>query len=335
MTDADAHSDESDALDSFLALGTSIVRAARWLLVRIELTTAFLSVAYLVLIVADMFLSELTDSQSCSAEVEHTAFMVSWRRSYEWADLAFLLFFAFEIMLHLIAEGVRGYLRSPLNSIDAITVCSSLVLAVLSMRYTNLSSFGVLRLFRLTRIVKMVGAYNRLVAMRDRWQTRRWKKRIQRSEAASALVWQDSGELIKMAPPKEGERGFHLFLSHRWMHAQDNAVSIKTALRNLVPSCRIFLDVDDLHDLNDLEKEVARSDVVLIIVTAKYLTSQNCRRELVEAFRLNKPLVMVMECDPDKGSTSVLGMRAELEGLERDGLLTQIESDAAQGSSQG
>ena len=90
-----------------------------------------------------------------------------------------------------------------------------------------------------------------------------------------------------------------------------------------------FPDVDDLHDLSHLESHVKASDVFLVIVTDKYLKSVNCRRELVEALRLHKPLVMVIECDPEKGATSVIGMKAELEALEREGPLSTAERDAA------
>ena len=242
------------------------VAIARWLLSKTELSCAFLSVIYLLIIIADMLLQELVPQQ-CGAEASSEIKL--WKFIYDKADLSFLIFFACEIILRLIAEGFRAYFKSPLNCIDSCTVSSSLVIAVLSTQFDDLSSFGVLRLFRLTRIVKMVGAYNRLITMRDRWRTRMWERRIHKSEAKSALIWRDSGDLVKCEPPRAGEDGFHLFLSHKWTHAQDNAVSIKTALSNLVPSCRTFLDVDDLENMKDLEIHVRRSDVFVVIVTDK------------------------------------------------------------------
>ena len=83
MTDADAHSDERRAR-FLLGPGTSIVRAARWLLVRIELTTAFLCGvpgAHS----SDMFLSS---SPILVLQLKWNIQRYAlWRRSYEWADL--------------------------------------------------------------------------------------------------------------------------------------------------------------------------------------------------------------------------------------------------------
>ena len=45
-------------------------------------------------------------------------------------------------------------------------------------------------------------------------------------------------------PPARG--GWHLFLSHIWKHAQDQCGTLKSLLHTMLPSCRVFLDVDDL-----------------------------------------------------------------------------------------
>ena len=54
-----------------------------------------------------------------------------------------------------------------LNTVDALTVVVSLGFSFLAM-FGGGPDLPLLRLFRLTRIVKMVGAYNRLVKMRER-----------------------------------------------------------------------------------------------------------------------------------------------------------------------
>ena len=147
----------------------------------------------------------------------------------------------------------------------------------------------------------------------------------------ATLVWRETGQQVVLEPPSEAaassatgqNKGYHLFLSHKWEHAQETASAIKAALRALVPSCRVFQDVDELDDVRKLESAVSNSDVVVVIVTDKYVRSPNCRRELKEAIRLRKPLVLLVECDPDKGATSVNLLRAELEMADRDGELTR------------
>ena len=64
----------------------------------------------------------------------------------------------------------------------------------------------------------------------------------------------------------------------------------KNLLRVLLPECRCFLDVDNLESISDLEMHVLDSDVILILLTRGYTTSRNCRRELCEAMRLQKPV---------------------------------------------
>lgn len=299
-------------------------RIAAAVLSRTELASAILSVIYICIIAADMVLGEVF-VDACKAA--QSSAMQLWTDVYTISDLSFLSLFACETCLRVFVEG-RAYFRSPLNSIDSVTVTSSLVLAIYSMSSPEISSFPLLRLFRLTRIVKMVGAYNRLVAMRDRWRTNVWKKRVQDSERRSTLVWSAGGTPVELSPPSAGEKGFHLFLSHKWAHAQDNAIAIKGALSSLVPSCRIFLDVDDLESMDAIEKHVAASDVVVVFVTANYLRSPNCRRELVEALRRKKPLVLLVDCDPEKGGTTPVQLRAEIEVAETNGKLPAEDLEA-------
>ena len=56
------------------------------------------------------------------------------------------------------------------------------------------------------------------------------------------MKWHD-GKPITLAPPQK-TNGYHIFLSHVWRSGQDQVAGIKVALRSLVPSCSIFLDVD-------------------------------------------------------------------------------------------
>ena len=53
----------------------------------------------------------------------------------------------------------------------------------------------------------------------------------------------------------------------------------------------IFLDVDDLTDIALLEEYIASSDVLLVFLTRDYISSKNCRRELVAAMHQDLPLL--------------------------------------------
>ena len=75
-------------------------------------------------------------------------------------------------------------------------------------------------------------------------------KRIGIEMSISQLVRSD-GTPVVLEPPHAGqENGYHIFLSHVWTYAQDQAGTIKSMLRSLVPSCVTFLDVDDLQDIS-------------------------------------------------------------------------------------
>ena len=53
--------------------------------------------------------------------------------------------------------------------------------------------------------------------------------------------------------------------------------------------------MDNLQDIAKLEQHILETEVILILVTRDYISSKNCRRELVETLRLGKPLVLVQE----------------------------------------
>jgi hypothetical protein len=78
-------------------------------------------------------------------------------------------------------------------------------------------------------------------------------------------------------------------------------------------------DVDDLDDITMLEQYVERSDIVLVVLTASYLSSRNCRRELSAAVEMGKPIVLLVETDDGKGATTVARLRAEFEEVGRLG----------------
>ena len=64
-----------------------------------------------------------------------------------------------------------------------------------------------------------------------------------------------------LTPPAfEREQKWHAFISHVWLTGQDQVRGIKQLLREVVPGIRIFLDVDDLVDIDFIPDEVRRDN---------------------------------------------------------------------------
>ena len=55
---------------------------------------------------------------------------------------------------------------------------------------------------------------------------------------------------------------------------------IKQRLREMIPGIQIFLDVDDLEEIGDLEGYVARSHTVLVYLSAGYTASKNVQTQI-------------------------------------------------------
>ena len=127
------------------------------------------------------------------------------------------------------------------------------------------------------------------------------------------LVGTDGSSITLHPPATEG--GFHLFLSHQWRWGQDQVGTIKSVLQALLPSCRCFLDVDSLEDIELLEAHVRESDMVLVMLTQGYISSANCRRELVEAIRQKKRLILLQETDDNHGALKLEALVKEVELL--------------------
>ena len=65
-----------------------------------------------------------------------------------------------------------------------------------------------------------------------------------------------------------------------WSTGQDQCAIIKRQLQLLMPGVVIFLDVDDLQDIGDLESYVRASGVMLFFLSKSYFSSRNCLREV-------------------------------------------------------
>lgn len=79
--------------------------------------------------------------------------------------------------------------------------------------------------------------------------------------------------------------------SDRWATGQDQTHQIKRSCQVMLPSARIFLDVDDLQSIDELETYVEDSACVLLFLSRGYFTSRNCQREYETALLASKPMV--------------------------------------------
>ena len=125
----------------------------------------------------------------------------------------------------------------------------------------------------------------------------------QHHSRSSQLFVRNLGSPPQLKLPQECK--WHLFLSHTWANGQDQCAKIKTGLRLCVRRMKIFLDVDDLEDLQFLERDVKATAVVMIFLTKSYFKSANCQRELRASEREDKPLILLRETAPSKGGLLV------------------------------
>ena len=86
-----------------------------------------------------------------------------------------------------------------------------------------------------------------------------------------------------------------------WATGQDQCAVIKRQLQLLLPGVVVFLDVDDLKDIGDLEGYVRATGVMLFFLSRRYFQSRNCLREVRASLEQEKPLVLVQEQQDDKG----------------------------------
>ena len=94
--------------------------------------------------------------------------------------------------------------------------------------------------------------------------------------------------------------------SWQWSTGQDANATIKRQLQRLLPGVRVFLDVDDLDDIADLEAHIQASAAALVYLgSVSYFGSPNCMREVCASKEANLPLVRVHESDMSKASASL------------------------------
>ena len=77
-----------------------------------------------------------------------------------------------------------------------------------------------------------------------------------------------------------------------WSTGQDQCAVIKRQLQLLLPTAVIFLDVDDLEDIGDLEGYVAKTSAVLIFLSGGYFSSVVRPSHCAETFSVDTPLAL-------------------------------------------
>ena len=158
------------------------------------------------------------------------------------------------------------------------------------------------------------------------------RKRTFKEQAATKnrrLRFVDSSKEVP-TPLDEEEFEYHLFLSHVWATGQDQMRIIKQRLLEMCPNLSIFLDVDDLKEIGDLEAYIDHTHSVLIFCSSGYFSSQNCMRELVQSVYRNKPIITLLEPELNKGGLTRADIKDRLEKADVDfydqwGMVKQFE----------
>jgi hypothetical protein len=98
--------------------------------------------------------------------------------------------------------------------------------------------------------------------------------------------------------------------SHNWAN-QDVVHTLKRQLQLLLPGVRVFLDVDDLVSIDELEAYMEASAASLILLGSDlYFRSANCLREVVAAQRLGRAPICVHDSDVAKNGQPLSILRA-------------------------
>ena len=98
---------------------------------------------------------------------------------------------------------------------------------------------------------------------------------------------------------------YHLFLSHVWSSGQDQMSTLKRELQLLLDNVRVFLDVDDLEEIENLASYVKQSESMLLFLSKGYFFSANCKKEIAATLANDKPVMLLHETDPNRGGTSM------------------------------
>jgi len=135
-----------------------------------------------------------------------------------------------------------------------------------------------------------------------------------RMSKARRLRGKESG--AELEAPLIDDDAFHCFLSHVWETGQDQMRIVKQRLLEMIPDLDVFLDVDDLEEIGDLQGYIERTHTVLIFCSKGYFQSKNCMVELSATVMKAKPIVALVDPDASRGGLSKEQIREELLAAE-------------------
>jgi len=136
------------------------------------------------------------------------------------------------------------------------------------------------------------------------------------ARACRLALWKHNG--FPICPRSLDATRWHLFLSHQWTSSQDQVRAIKERLREVVPTLKVFLDVDNHPSKSGVQHPKAKfphefvefSDAVLVFLAGEfdgngchssYFHSMPCRNELKWAIDYGKTIVWVLETNASHG----------------------------------
>jgi len=123
------------------------------------------------------------------------------------------------------------------------------------------------------------------------------------------LKYVETGLRVECKPLFDPQ-AYHLFLSHAWPAAQDRMRAVKARLLECLPSCRTFLDVDDLKSGSGLT-ELDKSGCILVFCTVQYFEKRNSLTELYRAVCKGKHILAMLEPDvTQQGGLDQVGVQA-------------------------
>lgn len=86
---------------------------------------------------------------------------------------------------------------------------------------------------------------------------------------------------------------YDIFLSHTQQNGSDLAMNIKLLLENENRKLKIFLDVDDLNNIHDLENIIKKSRNFILIITEGTLERPFIHKEIRAALKYDKNIILV------------------------------------------